>query len=118
MPLPTETASPFDIIVRALQWSVYCLVGLLSCGILFVQLQGLLSDYNPLKIFDVREEEPQVPCYFIFGDSLADNGNNNYRLTLAKSNYPPYGVDFPEGPTGRFTNDRLIVDIIGLFYRN
>ncbi|OWM84325.1 hypothetical protein CDL15_Pgr027094 [Punica granatum] len=65
-----------------------------------------------LQIFDVREEEPQVPCYFIFGDSLADNGNNNYRLTLAKSNYPPYGVDFPEGPTGRFTNDRLIVDII------
>jgi hypothetical protein len=21
--------------------------------------------------------EPQVPCFFIFGDSLADNGNNN-----------------------------------------
>ncbi|XP_056177009.1 GDSL esterase/lipase At5g45670-like [Syzygium oleosum] len=56
---------------------------------------------------------PQVPCYFIFGDSLADNGNNNNLLTLAKSNYPPYGIDFPGGATGRFTNGRTSVDIIG-----
>lgn len=58
--------------------------------------------------------EPEVPCYFIFGDSLADPGNNNNLPTLAKSNYPPYGVDFPNGPTGRFTNNRTIPDVIGL----
>ncbi|CAK9149241.1 unnamed protein product [Ilex paraguariensis] len=56
--------------------------------------------------------EPQVPCYFIFGDSLVDNGNNNGLMTQAKANYLPYGIDFPGGPTGRFTNGRNIADII------
>ncbi|KAF8029777.1 hypothetical protein BT93_E2261 [Corymbia citriodora subsp. variegata] len=56
--------------------------------------------------------DAQVPCYFIFGDSLSDNGNNNDLLTDAKANYPPYGVDFPQGATGRFTNGRTFVDII------
>lgn len=55
---------------------------------------------------------PQVPCYFIFGDSLADDGSNNNLHTLAKVNYPPYGIDFPGGATGRFTNNRTTVDII------
>ncbi|KAB5557105.1 hypothetical protein DKX38_008014 [Salix brachista] len=57
-----------------------------------------------------------VPCYFIFGDSLADNGNNNKLhvrvYTLAKVDYAPYGVDFRNGPTGRFCNGLTIVDII------
>ncbi|KAJ7947209.1 GDSL esterase/lipase [Quillaja saponaria] len=56
--------------------------------------------------------EPQVPCFFIFGDSLSDNGNNNNLLTSAKVNYQPYGIDFLTGPTGRFTNGRTGVDII------
>ncbi|KAL4379853.1 hypothetical protein GQ457_02G038440 [Hibiscus cannabinus] len=55
---------------------------------------------------------PQVPCYFIFGDSLSDNGNNNNLSTLAKVNYPPYGIDFPQGPTGRFSNGRNMHDFI------
>ncbi|KAB5534244.1 hypothetical protein DKX38_017330 [Salix brachista] len=58
------------------------------------------------------DTESQVPCYFIFGDSLADSGNNNRLQTLAKANYSPYGIDFPDGPTGRFCNGRTIVDII------
>lgn len=57
----------------------------------------------------------QVPCFFIFGDSLVDNGNNNGMLTLARANYMPYGVDFPQGVTGRFTNGRTYVDILGRF---
>ncbi|XP_047340374.1 GDSL esterase/lipase At5g45670-like [Impatiens glandulifera] len=56
--------------------------------------------------------EPQVPCYFVFGDSLVDNGNNNNLKTSAKVNYPPYGVDFPQGPTGRFCNGPNFADII------
>ncbi|MFS7904681.1 putative triacylglycerol lipase [Helianthus anomalus] len=56
--------------------------------------------------------DPQVPCYFIFGDSLMDNGNNNHLLTQAKVNFPPYGIDFPDGPTGRFTNGRNTADVI------
>ncbi|XP_021721584.1 GDSL esterase/lipase At4g18970-like [Chenopodium quinoa] len=60
--------------------------------------------------------EPKVPCYFIFGDSLSDVGNNNNLKTMAKANYPPYGVDFPGGvPTGRFTNNRTIEDYISTY---
>ncbi|XP_027162750.1 GDSL esterase/lipase At1g29670-like [Coffea eugenioides] len=56
--------------------------------------------------------QPQVPCYFIFGDSLVDNGNNNNINSLAKANYLPYGIDFPGGPTGRFCNGKTTVDVI------
>lgn len=42
-----------------------------------------------------------------------DSGNNNNLETIAKVNYPPYGIDFPGGPTGRFTNGRTIADIMG-----
>ncbi|KAH9716365.1 GDSL esterase/lipase [Citrus sinensis] len=54
----------------------------------------------------------QVPCYFIFGDSLFDSGNNNALPTKAKANYPPYGIDFPGGPTGRFSNGLNMADVI------
>jgi hypothetical protein len=54
-----------------------------------------------------------VPATFCFGDSLADPGNNNYINTLSKANYPFNGIDFAAGPTGRFTNGRTTVDIIG-----
>ncbi|KAJ9563305.1 hypothetical protein OSB04_008465 [Centaurea solstitialis] len=57
--------------------------------------------------------EPQVPCYFIFGDALVDSGNNNGLVTRAKANYTPYGIDFPQGVTGRFTNGRTYADIVG-----
>lgn len=55
----------------------------------------------------------QAPCYFVFGDSVFDNGNNNALNTKAKVNYLPYGIDFPQGPTGRFSNGRNIPDVIG-----
>ncbi|RZC47551.1 hypothetical protein C5167_040514 [Papaver somniferum] len=51
-----------------------------------------------------------APALYVFGDSLVDSGNNNYLQTLAKANYLPYGVDFPNGPTGRFTNGKTTVD--------
>ncbi|KAK9270811.1 hypothetical protein L1049_026397 [Liquidambar formosana] len=59
-----------------------------------------------------QPQEPQVPCFFIFGDSLVDSGNNNGILTLARANYRPYGIDFPRGSTGRFTNGRTYVDAL------
>ncbi|WOL11117.1 GDSL esterase/lipase [Canna indica] len=61
----------------------------------------------------VVRPSPQVPCYFIFGDSLVDNGNNNNIATLAVANYLPYGIDFPGGgPSGRFSNGLTTVDVI------
>lgn len=55
-----------------------------------------------------------VPANFVFGDSLVDVGNNNYIVSLSKADYIPNGIDFG-GPTGRCTNGRTIIDIIGLF---
>ncbi|KAL0793440.1 hypothetical protein Bca101_064817 [Brassica carinata] len=56
--------------------------------------------------------DPIAPCYFIFGDSLVDNGNNNQLNSLARANYFPYGIDFALGPTGRFSNGKTTVDVI------
>ncbi|GJY32526.1 GDSL esterase/lipase-like protein [Tanacetum coccineum] len=50
--------------------------------------------------------EPQVPCYFIFGDALVDSGNNNKLVTVGKANYLPYGIDFPQGVTGQLLGIR------------
>ncbi|CAI0399584.1 unnamed protein product [Linum tenue] len=50
---------------------------------------------------------------FVFGDSILDTGNNDHIATLIKSNFPPYGRDFPGRiPTGRFSDGRLISDFI------
>ncbi|CAA3019588.1 GDSL esterase lipase At5g33370-like [Olea europaea subsp. europaea] len=52
-------------------------------------------------------------AFFVFGDSLVDNGNNNYLLTTARADAPPYGIDYPtHHPTGRFSNGLNIPDII------
>ncbi|KAK6124371.1 hypothetical protein DH2020_041864 [Rehmannia glutinosa] len=54
-----------------------------------------------------------IPAFFVFGDSTVDSGNNNYIKTISKSNFPPYGKDFPNHiPTGRFTNGRLVTDFL------
>ncbi|WOL08816.1 GDSL esterase/lipase [Canna indica] len=54
------------------------------------------------------------PVIFAFGDSLSDVGNNNHLpYSLARSDYPWYGIDYSGGhATGRFTNGRTIGDII------
>nr|WAU86965.1 birch protein [Betula platyphylla] len=72
----------------------------------------VVSKIFQVDVHGVAPPQPQVPCYFIFGDSLADNGNNNLLPTEARANYPPYGIDYPHGLTGRFTNGRTTVDII------
>ncbi|XP_039123534.1 GDSL esterase/lipase At5g33370-like [Dioscorea cayenensis subsp. rotundata] len=52
-------------------------------------------------------------AFFVFGDSLVDNGNNNYLATTARADLPPYGIDYPtHRPTGRFSNGLNIPDII------
>ncbi|XP_042415032.1 GDSL esterase/lipase At1g71250-like [Zingiber officinale] len=55
---------------------------------------------------------PQIPAMFVFGDSLVDDGNNNVRATVAQSNFYPYGIDSVQGPTGRFSNGKTIVDVL------
>ncbi|KAK2966997.1 hypothetical protein RJ640_003353 [Escallonia rubra] len=50
---------------------------------------------------------------FVFGSSLVDNGNNNYLDTMFKADFLPYGMDFPLGPSGRFTNGKNVIDLLG-----
>lgn len=55
-----------------------------------------------------------APALYVLGDSLLDSGNNNFLPTLARADFQPYGVNFPGGATGRFTNGRTVADFIGM----
>ena len=57
-----------------------------------------------------------VPALYVFGDSSVDAGNNNNLNTIAKVNTFPYGIDFNNCSTGRFSNGKTFADIIGKFY--
>lgn len=57
---------------------------------------------------------PKVPAVLAFGDSVVDTGNNNYIRTIVRSNFPPYGKDFPgHKATGRFSDGKISVDFLG-----
>ncbi|KAM0849627.1 hypothetical protein ACQ4PT_053599 [Festuca glaucescens] len=60
-----------------------------------------------------------VEAMFVFGSSLVDNGNNNFLngSRAVRADYLPYGVDFPLGPTGRFSNGRYTIDALGELLR-
>ena len=60
-----------------------------------------------------EKSEKSYAALFVFGDSLVDVGNNNYIATAARSDMKPFGIDFPAGPTGRFSNGKVVVDYIG-----
>ncbi|KAK8916077.1 GDSL esterase/lipase [Platanthera zijinensis] len=58
----------------------------------------------------------RVPAIYVFGDSTADVGNNNFLPgNTAKANFPHNGVDFPaKRPTGRFSNGYNGIDFLGM----
>ncbi|XP_075098463.1 GDSL esterase/lipase At2g24560-like [Nicotiana tabacum] len=61
---------------------------------------------------------PKFTSILVFGDSTVDTGNNNHILTIFKGNHPPYGKDYPNhSPTGRFSNGKLVPDILALFLK-
>ncbi|XP_057834573.2 GDSL esterase/lipase At2g23540 [Cryptomeria japonica] len=71
--------------------------------------------------FGAAEEEPIVPAMYLFGDLLADAGNNNYIPNCtARANFTPYGISFFPCSTGRFTDGRtafdFVADRLGLSY--
>lgn len=79
-------------------------------GVTVVDIE-LLVFFIVLVLFRISTSD-DLPANFVFGDSLVDAGNNNYIFSLSKANFLPHGIDFGK-PTGRFTNGRTIVDIIG-----
>ncbi|KAF8652045.1 hypothetical protein HU200_062988 [Digitaria exilis] len=65
-----------------------------------------------------KQQRPQVEGMFVFGSSLVDNGNNNFlNGSGVRADYLPYGVDFPLGPSGRFSNGRNVIDALGELLR-
>ncbi|KAF4370725.1 hypothetical protein F8388_025104 [Cannabis sativa] len=70
-----------------------------------------LCTYKSLALLGICLGQ-SFPANFIFGDSLVDAGNNNYIVSLSKANCVPNGIDFGS-PSGRYTNGRTIIDIIG-----
>ncbi|CAL5055142.1 unnamed protein product [Urochloa decumbens] len=58
------------------------------------------------------------PALYVFGDSTADVGNNNYLpggAAVPRANFPHNGVDFPTSrATGRFSNGYNGVDFLAL----
>jgi hypothetical protein len=74
----------------------------------------LIMIINLFVAFDFGSAQP-TRAFFVFGDSIADNGNNHFLLTTARADTPPYGIDFPtHKPTGRFSNGLNIPDIISM----
>ncbi|XP_043687892.1 GDSL esterase/lipase At1g29670-like [Telopea speciosissima] len=69
-----------------------------------------ISCSNPAS----KEIEPDTNGMFVFGSSLVDNGNNNFLMDKTNSvDYLPYGIDFPLGPSGRYTNGKNVIDELG-----
>ncbi|KAK8589612.1 hypothetical protein V6N12_024006 [Hibiscus sabdariffa] len=53
-------------------------------------------------------------AFFVFGDSLVDNGNNNFLVTTARADSPPYGEALGSVPTLPYLSpllkgDRLLI---------
>ncbi|KAK7412520.1 hypothetical protein VNO78_03984 [Psophocarpus tetragonolobus] len=80
----------------------------MNIGIVVTMIVGFWSGVGRAQ----AQTQAQVPCLFFFGDSWADSGNNNQLWTYARANYLPYGIDFPSGPTGRFSNGKTAPDVI------
>ncbi|KAL1224758.1 GDSL esterase/lipase [Cardamine amara subsp. amara] len=77
-----------------------------------VMMMKILMIMAMAMAMNIAMADPIAPCYFIFGDSLVDSGNNNRLSSLARADYFPYGIDFQFGPTGRFCNGKTTVDVI------
>ncbi|KAH8509193.1 hypothetical protein H0E87_011093 [Populus deltoides] len=79
----------------------------------YMWITGLILFLIQILILLVPECSAKVPAIIVFGDSSVDSGNNNFIPTIAKSNFAPYGRDFPGGSaTGRFCNGRLPPDFL------
>ncbi|KAJ4867977.1 GDSL esterase/lipase [Raphanus sativus] len=80
----------------------------------FLLFLGILRFNSFLGLEAAAGKLDPIPGVYVFGDSLVDVGNNNYLpFSLAKSNYPRNGVDFPKKKaTGRYCNGKNFADVI------
>lgn len=93
-------------------WSPCGMHGFLILAVFYFPAMVLATGKGKLH----RPFNNSLTAIFVFGDSTVDAGNNNKLMTVLKSNFPPYGIDFPnKKATGRFSNGRLVTDLIGEF---
>lgn len=88
--------------------------------VLFLVMLSVLIHFDPgilaVTYASKVQRKPLVPAFYIFGDSTVDCGNNNYLVTLARSDMLPYGRDFDNHePSGRFCNGKISVDYLALY---
>ncbi|EEF28462.1 zinc finger protein, putative [Ricinus communis] len=59
----------------------------------------------------------KLPALFVFGDSVFDPGNNNFRnVTIDfKADFWPFGETFFNLSTGRFTDGRIVPDFLSMY---
>ncbi|CAB4319937.1 unnamed protein product [Prunus armeniaca] len=84
-----------------------------SKQVVFLYLSLFVRLPLSISICNFAEDGAATRGMFVFGSSLVDNGNNNFFESRAKADYLPYGIDFPNGPSGRFTNGKNVVDLLG-----
>ncbi|KAI8552266.1 hypothetical protein RHMOL_Rhmol06G0253600 [Rhododendron molle] len=81
-------------------------------SLLFVLL-CLLASHQCAEARYLKTSKELFRCVYTFGDSYVDPGNNDFINTPFRSNFPPYGRDFPgKVATGRFSNGLLFPDIL------
>nr|GFA00614.1 GDSL esterase/lipase EXL3-like [Tanacetum cinerariifolium] len=82
-----------------------------ATAVLFFLHVNLLVHFGE-AVFEMPKNAT-VPALIAFGDSILDQGINNYIPTFIKANFPPYGMNFLGAKaTGRFTNAKTPVDLI------
>ncbi|GMP55123.1 hypothetical protein CsSME_00020038 [Camellia sinensis var. sinensis] len=64
----------------------------------------------------MTQASTSVLAFYVFGDSTVDAGNNNNIEDGIKANFYPYGVDYNNQSTGRFTNGLTVADFMGNYY--
>ncbi|XP_044957949.1 GDSL esterase/lipase At1g29670-like [Hordeum vulgare subsp. vulgare] len=123
LPASSQLVSPAMAMPKlaAVMASLYLLIVLTRCDAAAAGAGGSTSCHGGRAVGRSGgggRGRPIVKAVFVFGSSLVDNGNNNFlNSTGVRADYLPYGVDFPLGPSGRFSNGRNTIDALGELLR-
>lgn len=58
------------------------------------------------------------PCAVCVWRLAGDNGNNAFLTRNDVAAFLPYGLDFPIGPTGRYTNGKNAADVLAVLLKH
>lgn len=96
--------------VAVLVLHMFVLLIVSSVGVLGLRRVDLMNGSSKAAV----SYRDYISGLVVFGDSTVDAGNNNYLVTVVKSNFEPYGRIFEgNAATGRFCDGKLAIDIIG-----